>query len=93
LLSPHPARLSTRPQAVAREGTFFRAGTFQGMRWQDSFQIDGGRGAGIGTKALVVFVVMLISAASYLHHERSTVQALSDQARERIAAMKQRSGG
>jgi hypothetical protein len=60
------------------------------MRWQNRFQIDGGRGAGIGTKALIACVVLLINAASYFHHERSAAQALSDQAREAVAAMKQR---
>ena len=59
------------------------------MRWQDQFQVDRGSKVGVGIATLVVLTVFLANAASWFRHERLSVQALSDQARERIVAMKQ----
>jgi hypothetical protein len=61
------------------------------MSWQDDFQIDGKNRIG-GLAVFVCLLVFLIGAASYFHHDRSSVQAISDLARERILAMKQKDG-
>ena len=58
------------------------------MRWQDSFQIDGGNRVGFGTTVLVVLLVMLTNATLYFHQDRTDAQAVFQEAREQIASMK-----
>jgi hypothetical protein len=58
------------------------------MRWQDDFQIDGGKRPGVTITGATCLIFLVVTAAAYFHHNKNDVKALSDSARDRIIAMK-----